>query len=171
MSTQDVHLSDEEDANEQYIEQDEILAEIEGDDDHPMEEDDDVENDIDNAGSSDFVGDTSEQHFPEHKGSVFAVSAHPTAPLAVSGGEDDLGYIWDITDGEVIAKLTGHTDSVSSAAFSNDGELVSTGGMDGKVRIWRRVGKENYRIWEFFTELQGPDEVMVRSVVLRYIAG
>jgi len=38
--------------------------------------------------------------------------------------------------------------------------LVSTGGMDGKVRLWRRVGKENHTIWEFLTELQGPDEVM-----------
>jgi ribosome assembly protein SQT1 len=71
-----------------------------------------------------------------------------------------LGYIWDITDGEVIVKLTGHTDSVTCTAWSADGELVSTGGMDGKVRTWRRVGKDNYRSWEFLTELQGPDEVM-----------
>jgi len=26
--------------------------------------------------------------------------------------------------------------------------------------VWRRVGKENHRTWEFLTELQGPDEVM-----------
>lgn len=34
--------------------------------------------------------------------------------------------------------------------------------MDGRVRIWRRVGKDDWKIWEFLTELQGPDEVMVR---------
>jgi hypothetical protein len=34
--------------------------------------------------------------------------------------------------------------------------------MDGHIRIWRRVGKDNYNTWEFLTELQGPDEVMVR---------
>jgi len=28
------------------------------------------------------------------------------------------------------------------------------------VRVWRRVGKENWKVWEFLTELQGPDEVM-----------
>ncbi|TFK28138.1 WD40 repeat-like protein [Coprinopsis marcescibilis] len=32
--------------------------------------------------------------------------------------------------------------------------------MDGKIRVWRRVGKANYKTWEFLTELQGPDEVV-----------
>ena len=110
--------------------------------------------------------DNSIQHFSGHEGPVYTVSAHPTAPLAVSGGGDDAGYIWDVTDGEIVVKLTGHTDSVSVAAFSSDGEMVSTGGMDGKVRVWRRVGNENYNTWEFLTELQGPDEVIVRSLPL-----
>ncbi|KAH8099940.1 ribosome biogenesis protein Sqt1 [Cristinia sonorae] len=104
--------------------------------------------------------DASIRHFPSHKGSVFVVSTHPTAPIAASGGEDDLGYIWDYSTGEELVRLTGHTDSVTSTAFSNDGELISTGGMDGKVRVWRRVGKDNWKRWEFLTELQGPDEVM-----------
>jgi len=58
--------------------------------------------------------------------------------------------------------LTGHTDSVTSAGFSQDGQLIATGGMDGKIRIWRKVSRsQNWKDWEFLTELQGPDEAMV----------
>jgi len=159
------NIEAEEDEDEQFITEDDILAELNDDGDHPMDDEEDEEKDEDMLGempegSSSHVEDNSLQHFAVHEGSVFSVSGHPTQPLVVSGGEDDLGYIWDITDGEVIVKLTGHTDSVTSTAWSTDGDMIATGGMDGKVRIWKRVGKENYRTWEFLTELQGPDEVM-----------
>jgi ribosome assembly protein SQT1 len=54
---------------------------------------------------------------------------------------------------------------VTSIAFSTDGEMVATGGMDGKIRIWRRVGTADWKKWEFLTELQGPDEVMVGDLI------
>jgi len=153
---------------EHFITEDDILAEVNDDGDHPMHDEDDAEGEEDTLGdmpegSSSRVEDNSLQHFDTHQGSVFSISGHPTQPLVASGGEDDLGFIWDITDSEIIVKLTGHTDSVTSTAWTTDGEMIATGGMDGKVRIWRRVGKENYRTWEFLTELQGPDEVMVRT--------
>lgn len=161
------HLHDEEieDDSEHFITGDEVLEEVgEGDEDHPMDDDDleDDENVAMEAEDDVVYEDTSIQHFPSHNGSVFAVSVHPSQPIAASGGEDDLGYLWSLEDGEQFVKLTGHTDSVTSTAFSGDGELIATGGMDGKVRIWRRVGKERWKVWEFLTELQGPDEVMVR---------
>ena len=157
-------------AEEQFIMADDVLEIVSDDGDQPMDDDDDdlryrdrTDDEDLNAGNVVWE-DNSIRHFSEHRKSVFSVALHPTQPLCASGGQDDMGYIWDITSGERITKLTGHTDSVSATGFSPDGELVSTGGMDGKVRIWKRRGTEDYRTWEFLTEMQGPDEVMVRFV-------
>ena len=160
MSTTDQPVLAEGQDEEEYIVQDDIYAEIDQGDE-PMDDGDDAGSVEEDQGEVVWE-DNAIQHFSGHEGPVYTISTHPTAPLAVSGGGDDAGYIWNVTDGEIVVKLTGHTDSVSAAGFSSDGEMVSTGGMDGKVRVWRRVGKENYNIWEFLTELQGPDEVIVR---------
>ncbi len=161
---QPTHGEEEEDG-EEYLKDDDVYIEVDQGDE-PMDEDDD------NAGGlgDEIVWeDNSIRHFTSHEGPVYAVAAHPNAPVAASGGGDDFGYIWDVTDGETIVKLTGHADSVTATAFSSDGEMVSTGGMDGRVRVWKRVRKDDYRTWEFLTELQGPDEVMVRpSAIRRY---
>jgi ribosome assembly protein SQT1 len=67
--------------------------------------------------------------------------------------------------------LTGHTDSVVAAGWSFDGEMVSTGGMDGRVRVWRRVkrdskgGVEDWKNWEFLTTLETGSEITVSQGV------
>jgi len=109
------------------------------------------------------VEDTSILRFGAHSKSVFAIAAHPTQPLAVSGGEDDMGYLWDLTTGEKIQALGGHSDSVNCVAFNSEGDLVASGGMDGKVRVWKQTG-EGWRNWEFLIEVSGPDELVVSGV-------
>jgi ribosome assembly protein SQT1 len=153
-----------------FIDESDVYAEVPVGDDHPMD-DADEEDEEGHEGQDEDIGDivwedNSIQQFPNHHASVFAVSTHPTLPIACSGGEDDFGYLWNIETGEQIAKLTGHTDSVTSTAFSFDGDIVSTGGMDGKVRLWKKVGKDSDgKLWTFMTELVGPDEVTVRMLL------
>ncbi|KAG8931070.1 hypothetical protein FRC01_001887 [Tulasnella sp. 417] len=151
---------DEQVENEQFIDPNDVAAEVPLEGDAPMDEDDEEERADETKEDEDIqIDENTIQHFEAHNGSVFCISAHPTQPLAASGGEDDLGYIWDVMHGEVVVKLTGHEDSISSIEWSFDGEMVATGGMDGRVRIWKRVGKQDWKTWTFLTELQGPDEI------------
>ncbi|KAG8830893.1 hypothetical protein FRC17_004108, partial [Serendipita sp. 399] len=154
-----------------YVDQDDIVEVIEDDgEDALMDEDEDEENqhgeeDDDQHSSVHpdeeiLLEDTSIQSFALHSKSVFAVAAHPTAPLAVSGGEDDAGYLWDTTTGETVLRLDGHEDSVVAVEFSHDGQLVATGGMDGRVRIWKQQQPNSWKSWEFLRQLEGVDEVV-----------
>ncbi|KAF2070227.1 hypothetical protein CYY_008461 [Polysphondylium violaceum] len=111
--------------------------------DEEMKEDSDEE---------DFV-DESVQGFFEHTDSVYCVNMNPARnELAVTGGGDDVAYIWNITNGEKIHQLKGHKDSVSSVQFNFDGSLVATGGMDALVKIWDTASGA------FLRDLEGPSE-------------
>jgi ribosome assembly protein SQT1 len=157
-------IVDEENAQDEFIDPNDVFVEMAEDDgvDYPLDEDGEDDEDAAGPSGADIIyEDTSIQRFTNHTNSVFTVAVHPSAQIVVSGGEDDLGYIWDCATGEELVKLTGHTDSVTNVGFGRDGEMVATGGMDGKVRVWRRVGKEDFKKWSFLTELQGPDEVTV----------
>ena len=162
LGTPSVH----EDEEEQYVDENDVTEIIidEGGD-YMIDADDQAGGQIDGEESGMeedevTVEDTSILRFTAHSKSVFAIAAHPTQPLAVSGGEDDMGYLWDLTTGEKIQALGGHSDSVNCVAFNSEGDLVATGGMDGKVRVWKRTG-EGWRNWGFLIEVSGPDDLVV----------
>ncbi|BGP51241.1 60S ribosomal subunit assembly or modification protein [Rhodotorula kratochvilovae] len=98
-------------------------------------------------------------------GAVFCLAIHPhAATLAVSGAEDDQAYIFRTDTGAQVAQLSGHADSVTSVGWNYDGSLVATGGMDGKVNVWkaRRPSSDmpwEETGWELLHSLEGPDEV------------
>lgn len=153
---------------EEVYEQDEPMDDEDGtgDGDSAGGDDDDGGFEQDGDGADNLLDNGFDDSFAEstlHDGAVFAVALHPIDSLvACSGGEDDLGHLWRTDTGAMLAKLEGHTDSVTSVGFSHDGEMVATGGMDGKVRVWRRVKvSEGYLSWEFLINLEGPDEVNV----------
>jgi WD40 repeat protein len=51
--------------------------------------------------------------------------------------------IWDVSKGEVIQEMKGHTGSVTCLAVSPDGNLLATGSSDKTVKLWEvSSGKE-----------------------------
>jgi ribosome assembly protein SQT1 len=88
--------------------------------------------------------DDSIHAFEGHSAGVYAVAWSPASPdLVATGGADDRAFLWRVgqdayeeTRGAVL-ELSGHADTVSALAFSADGAMLASGGMDGCVRVWR----------------------------------
>lgn len=74
--------------------------------------------------------------FEKHYGSVFCCDLHPSFNLAVTGGEDDKAYVWDIETGEVTMTCNEFKDSVIFAAFSFDGTYLAAADMMGAIKVW-----------------------------------
>jgi WD40 repeat protein/tRNA A-37 threonylcarbamoyl transferase component Bud32 len=56
--------------------------------------------------------------------------------LAVGGGTNRIGTVWDVTDRRTIWVLPGPADTLPVLAYSPDGRLLAAAGVDQAVRIW-----------------------------------
>ncbi|EMR08018.1 hypothetical protein PNEG_03460 [Pneumocystis murina B123] len=126
-----------------------------GEDLSMSDNDSEISTEIEIENEKDLIDDSS-GGFYDHKESVYCLDMSPVdEDIIVSGGGDDVAYIWRISTRERLCKLTGHKDSVTVSSFSYDGEYVATGGMDGQILIWRY--KNN---GELVTTLEGGDEIL-----------
>lgn len=125
--------NDEEDQGEIFLEEDDIIHEINVDEEDLPDVDEEAGSDADDTEGA----DDSVHIFTGHTGELYTVACSPTDPLLVAtGGGDDKGYLWRIGQGDWAQELRDHRDSVSSLAFSSDGQLLASGSFDKLVQVW-----------------------------------
>ncbi|KAK9464171.1 WD40-repeat-containing domain protein [Lipomyces oligophaga] len=67
-----------------------------------------------------------------------SASLHPFLKKFATGSSTDTWVrIHDLDSGELLDTLKGHHGPVHSLSYSPDGQILSTGGEDGTIRLWR----------------------------------
>ncbi|CCK71692.1 Sqt1p KNAG_0H02770 [Huiozyma naganishii CBS 8797] len=119
--------------------------------DVPMGEDETIEIDMSN---------NSKTYFDKHTDSVFTVAHHPTLPLVVSGGGDNVANLWTSHSQppKFAGSITEHTESVIISSFTCDGKFLVTADMNGKILI--HVGVKGGSQWTKTAELTEVEEVV-----------
>lgn len=82
------------------------------------------------------IEDLSILSFTRHSNSVFSSDISKDNSLAATGGEDDIAFLWNTKDGEVVLECTGHKDSVTEVSFNHDCQYLATGDMAGMIQVW-----------------------------------
>ncbi|KAI5676777.1 hypothetical protein M9H77_07727 [Catharanthus roseus] len=122
-----------EEGEEVFLEEGDIIEEI------PVDEEELPDTD-DEEGSDSEVSDEADDSlhtFTGHTGELYTVACSPTDPTFVAtGGGDDKGFLWSIGQGDWAFELQDHMDSISSLAFSSNGQLAGSGSFDGLVKVW-----------------------------------
>jgi WD40 repeat protein len=86
-----------------------------------------------------------------HEGGVYRVAFSPNGWLASSsfqqhperGTVQGVIRLWDPDSGKKLLTLAGHTDMISSLAFSRDGKRLASGSSDRTIKLWDpRSGQE-----------------------------
>ena len=65
-----------------------------------------------------------------------ALAFSPDNRLFASSHWSDFISVWDITRGERVICLTGHTEGIHSLSFSPCGDYLAAGGIKGTVQVW-----------------------------------
>jgi len=76
---------------------------------------------------------------------VSAVSWSSDANRICSGSSDTTLRVWDVSSGECIRILEGHSSFVRAVSWSSDGNRICSGSDDKTVRVWEVSGGQCIR--------------------------
>lgn len=65
-----------------------------------------------------------------------AVAFSPGNSRLAAAGDAGIIALYDMKHGEHIGNLTGHSSWINSIDWSDTGEYLLSGSMDGKVKVW-----------------------------------
>jgi eukaryotic-like serine/threonine-protein kinase len=83
--------------------------------------------------SGELLRQADHQNFGEIKSLDFS----PDDSLVVTGTDDKIVRIWDVSSATVLRELPGHSSAISGVCFSPDGEKIASGaGNEASIRIW-----------------------------------
>ena len=71
---------------------------------------------------------------------VTTVAISPSGDYVAAGSLDKSVRVWEVRNGNLIARLDGidgHKDSVYSVAFGPDGETLVSGSLDKTIKMWQ----------------------------------
>lgn len=85
----------------------------------------------------------------KHSSRVNQVTLQRDGKLAFSADDSNNNIIWDLTTGKQVSKLAVKTrqQPLSSARFSDDGQLLVTGSSLRRVELWRTKNGKNIGSW------------------------
>lgn len=71
-------------------------------------------------------------------GSIFAVAFSPDSQLVATGDSNNVVSLWQVSDGQSEAILSGHRAWVRAIAWSPNGQQLASGAEDHSIRLWER---------------------------------
>ncbi|KAI5956159.1 SQT1 [Candida jiufengensis] len=99
-------------------------------------------------------------YFDKHEDSIFTIFAHPKLPMVLTGGGDNLGYLWTIHSQppKFVGTIENHKESIISGGFTNDGKFLITADMEGLIQVFK--SNKSGEKWNLFGELNEVDEIL-----------
>jgi WD40 repeat protein len=76
------------------------------------------------------------REWPAPKREWNAFTLNPNGQWVITGGEDRMIHVRDVSSGKELARWQGHEAPITALTFSPDGKFLVSGARDGTLRVW-----------------------------------